>query len=266
MGGRRAPGYGSGGFALMGHGRSSAWRSGNPTRRLAGGQRRMAEPGQVGAQDSSYETALSSSCRSLAGLITKCPVLRGVFLGVVRLLARGWRSRRDRRDRCVRPPLAWPGRRGQALACPLLLPSGAAVAPVSRPACRAVAAGDAQQPDGHMAGHRQEQPGLLSPLSRSRACQIHAFAGRVAPLPQHRRDHPQPGIRDRHPAQPADLFTCPPPGQPARKDHRPLVGQLDPPLRVRLTGLGADSLTEIGAKACGMCWRPGGTRRWPRGC
>ena len=43
-----------------------------------------------------------------------------------------------------------------------------------------------------------------------------------------------PGAPTHHPA----------PGQPARNDHRALVGRPDPPLPVRLTQLGADSLSE----------------------
>jgi hypothetical protein len=65
-----------------------------------------------------------------------------------------------------------------------------------------------------------------------------------APLPQHRRHHPQPQIRDRDPPQPAHLLTRAAPGQPARNDHRPLVGGPRTPLRVRLTRLRADSLSK----------------------
>ena len=49
---------------------------------------------------------------------------------------------------------------------------------------------------------------------------------------------------DHHPARPAHLLTHPAPGQPARNDHRALVGRPHPPLPVRLTGLGANSLSE----------------------
>ena len=56
-----------------------------------------------------------------------------------------------------------------------------------------------------------------------------------APVPVHRRHHHQPQRPDHHPAEPAHLLTRPAPGQPARNDHRPLVGRPHPPLRVRLT-------------------------------
>ena len=46
------------------------------------------------------------------------------------------------------------------------------------------------------------------------------------------------------PPQPAHLLTRPTPGQPPRHDHRALVERPDPPLRVRLTRLGANSLSE----------------------
>jgi hypothetical protein len=65
-----------------------------------------------------------------------------------------------------------------------------------------------------------------------------------APVPQHRRDHRKPPNRDRGPAQPAHLLTRPAAGQPAQDDHRPLVARPHPPLRVRLTQLGGDSLSE----------------------
>ena len=63
-------------------------------------------------------------------------------------------------------------------------------------------------------------------------------------VPQHRRHHRKPQILDRDPPHPAHLLTGPAPGKPARDHHRALVGRPDPPLRVRLTGLGADSLSE----------------------
>ena len=58
------------------------------------------------------------------------------------------------------------------------------------------------------------------------------------------------GIIENHRGQttirlgPAHLLTGPAPGQPARNDHRALVGRPNPPLPVRLTRLGADSLSE----------------------
>ena len=61
---------------------------------------------------------------------------------------------------------------------------------------------------------------------------------------EHRRHHRKRPRADHHPAGPADLLTNPAPGQPARHDHRPLVGRPDPPLPVRLTRLGANSLSE----------------------
>jgi hypothetical protein len=60
----------------------------------------------------------------------------------------------------------------------------------------------------------------------------------AAAVPVHRRDHHQPPRPDHHPAQPAHLLTRAPPGQPARNDHRPLVGGPHPALRVRLTQTG----------------------------
>ena len=48
----------------------------------------------------------------------------------------------------------------------------------------------------------------------------------------------------RYPPRPPHLLTRPAPGPPARNDHRALVGRPHAPLRVRVTGLGADSLSE----------------------
>ena len=59
-----------------------------------------------------------------------------------------------------------------------------------------------------------------------------------APVSQHRRDHPQPQIRDRGPPRPAYLFSRPPPGQRSRNHYRSLVARPHPPLRVRLTWTG----------------------------
>ena len=52
-----------------------------------------------------------------------------------------------------------------------------------------------------------------------------------APIPRHRRHHPQPRDRNRGPPQPAHLLTCPAPGPPARNDLRALVGRPHAPLR-----------------------------------
>src|SRR5262249_117899 len=65
-----------------------------------------------------------------------------------------------------------------------------------------------------------------------------------AQVPQHRRHHRKRPRADHHPPQPANLLTDPAPGQPARHHHRPLVGRPDPSLPVRLTRLGANSLSE----------------------
>ena len=65
-----------------------------------------------------------------------------------------------------------------------------------------------------------------------------------AAVPEHRRHHRKRPRPDHHPAGPAHLLTDPAPGQPARHDHRALVGRPDPPLPVRLTTLGANSLSE----------------------
>ena len=66
----------------------------------------------------------------------------------------------------------------------------------------------------------------------------------AAAVPEHRRHHRKRPRPDHHPAGPPHLLTGPAPGQPARDDHRALVGRPDPPLPVRLTRLGADSLSE----------------------
>ena len=69
-----------------------------------------------------------------------------------------------------------------------------------------------------------------------------------APLPVHRGNHHQPRRPDHRPAEPAHLLTRPPPGQPARNDHRSLVGQPDTALRIRLTpDRGPIRLVKIGA-------------------
>jgi hypothetical protein len=51
----------------------------------------------------------------------------------------------------------------------------------------------------------------------------------------------RPPRPDHHPTEPAHLLTDSAPGQPARNDHRAMVGRPHPPLPVRLTGLGPDS-------------------------
>ena len=61
-------------------------------------------------------------------------------------------------------------------------------------------------------------------------------------VPQHRRDHHYQRRPDHRPDRPAHLLTRPPPGHPPRNHHRPLVGQPDTALRIRLThGLGDNS-------------------------
>ena len=65
-----------------------------------------------------------------------------------------------------------------------------------------------------------------------------------APVPEHRRHHRKLPRPDHHSAHPAHLLTDPAPGQPPRHNHRAMAGRPDPPLPVRLTKLGADSLSE----------------------
>jgi hypothetical protein len=64
----------------------------------------------------------------------------------------------------------------------------------------------------------------------------------VAHLPQRPRTTSMSGVRVE--GITARLLTRAAPGQPPRDDQRALVGWPHPPLRVRLTALGADSLSE----------------------
>ena len=84
-----------------------------------------------------------------------------------------------------------------------------------------------------------------------------------AAIPQHRRHHPQPRARDSGPPQPAHLLTRAAPGPPARNDLRALVGRPHAPLRVRLTQLGVNSLSECLINDPMAPWSWGGARLVP---
>jgi hypothetical protein len=84
-------------------------------------------------------------CQALAGrrVVDHLMSVSASVLRAVRLPARGWRFRRYG---CVRLAAGRAGRRGRPGPARGFLPGGPQWSPASRPARRAVAAGDAQQP------------------------------------------------------------------------------------------------------------------------